>query len=46
MFAEHWLDILKQWVKDGIDTPGMVLIQVKGNELHYWQKDKEGKIKL
>jgi general stress protein 26 len=46
MFAQHWLDSLKQWFKDGIDTPGMVLIHVKGNELHYWQKNKEGKIKL
>jgi general stress protein 26 len=45
-FAEHWVDSLSQWFKDGIDTPGMVLIHVKGNYLQYWQKNKEGKIRL
>ncbi len=45
-FAEHWVDSLNQWFELGIDTPGTVLIQVKGNNLHYWQRAKEGKIKL
>ena len=45
-FAEHWVVSLSQWFKNGIDTPGMVLIHVKGNSLQYWQKNKEGKIKL
>jgi general stress protein 26 len=46
MFAEHWVDSLQQWFKEGIETKGMVLIHVKGEQLHYWQKNKEGKIKL
>jgi len=45
-FAEHWVDSLNQWFKEGIDTPGIVLIKVKGSRLHYWQREKEGKIKL
>ncbi len=45
-FEQHWVDGLEQWFKQGIDTPGMVLIQVKGMRLRYWQKEKEGEIKL
>ena len=46
LFAEHWVDSLQQWFKEGIETKGMVLIHVEGEQLHYWQKNKEGKIKL
>lgn len=45
-FAEHWVDSLEQWFPQGIDTPGMVLIHVKASYIHYWQREKEGKIKL
>lgn len=45
-FAEHWNDSLNQWFKQGIDTPGTVLIRVKGSRLKYWQRSKEGEIKL
>ncbi len=43
---EHWVDSLGQWFKQGLDTPGIVLIQVKGTKLKYWQKNKEGEIKI
>lgn len=45
-FEEHWVDGLEQWFKKGVDTPGMVLIHIKGSKLRYWQKEKEGAIKL
>ena len=45
-FTEHWVDSIEQWFPQGIDTPGMVLIHVKGNYVQYWQRNKEGKIKL
>lgn len=45
-FAEHWVDSLNQWFKDGIDTKGMVLIQVKGSQIKYWQKEKQGALKI
>ncbi len=46
LFAEHWVDSLQQWFKEGIDTKGMVLIHIKGDKLYYWQKDKGGTLKL
>lgn len=43
---EHWMDSLKQWFKDGLDTEGIVLVHVKGSILKYWQKNKQGEIKI
>ena len=45
-FEEHWIDSLKQWFPQGVETPGMVLIDVKGTYIQYWHKNKDGKIKL
>ncbi len=45
-FKEHWVDSLNQWFKDGVETKGMVLIHVKGSAIKYWQREKEGVIRL
>ena len=42
----HWDKSLDQWFKKGIDTPGLVLIAVKATHIKYWDKYKEGDIKL
>lgn len=43
---EHWLDELKQWFPEGPDTPGIIMIHVKGNRIKYWQQEDEGEVKL
>jgi len=43
---DHWMDSLKQWFTDGLDTPGIVLIHVKGSKIKYWQKNIDGEIKI
>ena len=43
---EHWLPELKRWFEQGIDTPGIVMIHVKGNRIKYWQQEDQGEIKL
>jgi general stress protein 26 len=45
-FEEHWNPDLDRWFDQGIDTPGLVLIHVKGSQVQYWQRNKEGKLKL
>jgi general stress protein 26 len=45
-FEEHWNPDLDRWFDQGIDTPDLVLIHVKGTEVSYWQRSKEGKLKL
>ena len=43
---EHWVPDLEIWFKDGIDTPGIVLIAVEGQHLKYWDKMEEGEMTL
>lgn len=43
-FKEHWTSDLDVWFKDGIDTPGIVLIKVSATRLHYWDGTDEAEI--
>ena len=45
-FAEHWTKDLDAWFKQGIDTPGLTLIKVNAERLHYWDGFSEGEVKL
>ena len=45
-FAEHWDKSLDRWFPQGIDTPGMVMIEVDANRIHYWDGEDEGEVKL
>lgn len=45
-FEAHWTEDLDYWFKDGIDTPGIVLIKVHASRLHYWDGQDDGEIKL
>ena len=45
-FAEHWTKDLEAWFKDGVDTPGLVLIRVTAQRLHYWDGYDEGEVAL
>lgn len=42
----HWLPELKQWFKDGLDTPGIVMIHVQAKLIKYWQGEEEGEVKI
>ena len=46
IWQQHWDKSLDQWFKKGIDTPGLILIGVKASQIKYWDKYKEGDIKL
>ena len=45
-FEEHWTKDLDMWFKQGIDTPGLTLIKVHAERLHYWDGFDEGEIAL
>jgi general stress protein 26 len=45
-FAEHWTKDLDRWFKRGIDTPGLTLIKVAAERLHYWDGYDEGELEL
>jgi general stress protein 26 len=45
-FEAHWSKDLEIWFKDGIDTPGLVLVHVNAERVHWWDKGDEGEIKI
>ena len=45
-FAEHWSKDLEIWFEQGVDTPGLVLIEVAAKRIHYWDGMEEGEVRL
>src|SRR5918998_2594569 len=45
-FAEHWTKDLDRWFERGIDTPGLTLLKVLAERMHYWDGYDEGEIKV
>ena len=45
-FEEHWTKGLDRWFKQGVDTPGVVMIHVRATRVHYWDGEDEGEVKL
>jgi general stress protein 26 len=45
-FAAHWTRGLSMWFEQGVDTPGLVLIRVRGCRAHYWDGEDQGEIVL
>lgn len=45
-FAEHWTKDLNAWFERGTDTPGLILIEVIAERLHYWDAMDEGELRL
>ena len=46
LFAEHWDKDLDVWFEDGIDTPGLVMIHVRAERMHYWDGKDDGEVIL
>ena len=44
-FAEHWTTDLDRWFSQGIDTPGLVLLHVRADRVHYWDGEDEGELR-
>lgn len=44
VFSEHWTKDLDRYFPQGIDTPGIVMIQVRAASIRYWDGGDEGTI--
>lgn len=42
----HWVKDIETWFKDGIDTPGLVMIHVKARFIKHWQGFEECELVL
>ena len=45
-FEAHWTKDLDRWFEQGVDTPGLTLIKVAAQRMHYWDGYEEGEIKV
>lgn len=45
-FAEHWDKELDRWFPQGIETPGIVLVEVRAKRLHYWHDQDSAEVPL
>ena len=45
-FEEHWTSDLDRWFKQGVETPGLTMIRVRADRVHYWDGEEEGEAKL
>ena len=45
-FTEHWTNDLDRWFEQGADTPGLTLIKVHAQRVHYWNGDDSGEVPL
>jgi general stress protein 26 len=45
-FAEHWTPGLDRWFEQGVDTPGLTLLEVEARRIHYWDGEDQGEIML
>ena len=39
-FEEHWVKDLERWFDEGVDTPGLVLINVHAARIEYWDGEE------
>lgn len=46
LLESHWLPELEQWFPDGLDTPGLTLIQVRSKEAEMFGRSGEGIVTL
>jgi len=42
---EHWVPDLERWWPDGVETPGVALLKVKAERIHYWDGEDQGEIR-
>lgn len=40
----HWVDDLGKWFEDGLDTEGLILIEVSPRRIDWWEGREQGEI--
>ena len=45
-FEAHWTPDLDKWFEHGIDSPDIVMIKVKADQIKFWDGMKNGSVKI
>lgn len=43
---QHWVDDMERWFPQGLETPGIVLLNVHASRVHYWDGEDEEEVKV
>ena len=43
-FEDHWQEALSRWFKEGVDTPGLVMLKVHVQRINYWDGEDAGEV--
>ncbi len=43
-FKEHWHKELDRWFPDGVDSDGLILIQVHADRAHFWDGEEDNEV--
>jgi general stress protein 26 len=43
---EKWTPLIKAWFPDGVDSPDVCLLQIKTDEVHYWDTENSKMVKM
>ena len=46
LFVRHWNKDMERWWPEGPTTPGIVLIKVHAQRVHYWDGEDQGEVKV
>lgn len=46
LMKDHWTKDLDVWFEDGIETPGVTMIDVAAKRIKFWEKEEEVEIVL
>ena len=46
LFEKHWVPDLEAWFEDGVETPGLTLIEVKAHRAQGWGRVGDGTLEL
>ena len=44
VLEEHWVEDLEKWFEDGLDTDGLVLIEVSPRRIAWWEGREQGEL--
>lgn len=46
LLAEHWTKDLNRWWPDGPESPGIALLKIHAERIHYWDGENQGEVPL
>lgn len=45
VFQKHWNPDLERWFRQGVETPGLVLIKAHAKRIKYWDGEEEDEVR-